>query len=85
MKQARVLCDGCGAVKQQTNHWWIIESLVAGREENAKSYLQIRPWEQDWQNNDAKDVCGERCVSIFVSRWVATGYLEVQETVKADQ
>lgn len=73
MKIHQTVCDVCGAVKKETNHWFKVDVLsgffriVSTR--NAK---------------EGKDICGQECASKLLSQWMATGTIDskaLQEAV----
>jgi hypothetical protein len=64
-----VVCDGCGKVKGDTNHWWKV--LV---DENPKGpYLALTPLDSNWLSGDWTqifDLCGQACVISKLSEWM---------------
>lgn len=78
MMNTVVVCDCCGAPKKEANHWWRIHftpELAGGVVE-----LRIMAAGDSHGTNPAfdADVCGQACVSKFVSRWLDHGNFEEQ-------
>jgi len=81
MNKTQTICDVCGAVKKETNHWWNVEVISADIVESCFGgktivTLAIRAYDREVARGDAKDACGEKCVTVLVSRFMATGSLE---------
>ena len=53
-------CDGCKAVKKETNHWWIVSVST--------EVLSLMPWNEDVAAQEGiYHLCGGECVSKFLS------------------
>jgi hypothetical protein len=73
-------CDGCGTIKNETNHWWVLRTvnLIGTMSNQRNANLMIIPFElrtPSTEYND-KEVCGAKCVANFVSKWMTAGTLE---------
>jgi len=69
---SQIICDGCQAVKKQTNHWY---TLVFNQEHQAC----LRPMEMTpahLTESDARGIqyfCGRRCVGeALTAGWIAS-------------
>jgi len=66
---SQIICDGCQAVKKETNHWY---TLVLNQEHQAC----LRPMAMtpsDLTESDARGMqyfCGRRCVGEALDRWM---------------
>ena len=67
----QVICDGCGAVKKEVNHWYVLSTNEHG------AYLE--PFEMalqnaanPWMSGDQEMFCGRLCVMEALSRWMET-------------
>src|SRR5262249_12288070 len=63
-------CDSCGALKGETNHWWIIEPPIS-----QVWSLSIEPWEDTAAHKAGfEHYCGAACVqkrvALFLSETV---------------
>jgi hypothetical protein len=67
--QTSAICDFCGKVKGETNHWWCV-SLIR----NGEDLRIIKHWYG--HDHGVKDACSESCVTKAVSRFMATRKLE---------
>ena len=58
-RPVQIVCDGCGKVKQQSNHWWIVavepQALLVASDD-------LRP-----QIQAQFDFCGTECALKFIS------------------
>ena len=48
----KVLCEGCGAEKKETNHWYMVGKLA--------DKFTLLPWHEKSQRN-YRHVCGQMC------------------------
>ncbi len=66
-KVQSIVCDGCGKVKGESNHWWWVAWDV-----NGEPQLFILPsgkeWEEHWDH--VFDLCGQACVIAKLSEWM---------------
>jgi hypothetical protein len=61
-----IVCDGCGAVKKEANHWYTLEFL-----ESAEA--TVRPMAMSALRSEStalKYYCGRRCVVESLDRWM---------------
>jgi hypothetical protein len=66
---SQILCDGCQAVKKQTNHWYTL--VISDGHEACLRPMAMTPIELF--QADAHGVqyfCGRRCVSEALDRWM---------------
>jgi hypothetical protein len=62
----QTLCDGCGMVKKEANHWYTLEFV-------GTSEAKVRPMGPAPASMDAhhlKYFCGRRCVAESLDRWM---------------
>ena len=62
----QTVCDGCGMVKKEANHWYTLE--FAGTSE-----VKVRPMGPSPASVDAQNVkymCGRRCIAESLDRWM---------------
>ena len=61
MRQTVYTCDGCGRVKQESNHWLHVEW---GKGHG--TYFHVTEWEpmseNTYTNHDLLDICGAECL-----------------------
>ena len=63
----QIKCDICGAVKQQTNHWYLADISIDN------GLLDIRPFDlQMAQEFNLSILCGEACVHKYISQNLAS-------------
>lgn len=56
-------CDQCGAERQKTNHWFVVEESSGGE-------LLLTKWNVDIaRHNGAKHICGRACLTKLVEVW----------------
>ena len=63
------ICDFCGKIKGETNHWWTVllrPAVLSGKPE-------IAIFER---TGGGKDACGHQCVTQAVARFLDHGSLE---------
>jgi hypothetical protein len=66
---SQILCDGCQAVKKQTNHWYTL--VINEKQEACLRPMAMTPF--DLLQADVAGVqylCGRRCVSEALDRWM---------------
>ena len=64
--ETKIICDVCGAVRGETNHWFSIYTYPA-----TDGVLMIRQFATDRPEH----VCGQQCAHALLDRWLATGML----------
>lgn len=64
MRYTTYKCDECGALKKQTNHWWVI-TQTPGTDGN----LTITPMPPNLPD-ETVTVCGRECAQKAVERWM---------------
>lgn len=58
MRAVRVTCDGCGAIKGDTNHWLAMQA----DDDPEESYISLGIASFNNASQDAKHYCGEQCL-----------------------
>lgn len=82
MTGTQTICDVCGAQKGETNHWFVTfrdsETFHAARlpgdapiRVGASAFIAEN--EKLAQFDVFHDICGEHCLAVELSRWVAAG------------
>ena len=62
----QTVCDGCGMVKKEANHWYTLELM-------GTSEAKIRPMSPAPASvcvQDLKYLCGRRCIAESLDRWM---------------
>jgi hypothetical protein len=62
----QTICDGCGTVKKDANHWYTVEFT-------GMSEAKVRPMSPSPASVDArhlKYMCGRRCIAESLDRWM---------------
>ena len=62
----QTICDGCGMVKKEANHWYTIEF-------SGTSEVKIRPMGPSPASIEGKHLtylCGRRCIAESLDRWM---------------
>ena len=62
----QTICDGCGMVKKDANHWYTLEFT-------GMSEAKVRPMGPSPVSVDAKHLtylCGRRCIAESLDRWM---------------
>ncbi len=74
MKEESYVCDcGCGARKQQSNHWWVMVLTPRG----SKHTIELGPWGDGIaEQKGVIHLAGRDCVIKLVERFMETGSLE---------
>jgi hypothetical protein len=72
-KRTQVVCDVCGAVKRDVNHWWKVQAVEGA--------LLIAKFDDGL--DDAVDVCGQEHVILCVNRYMDHGNLEERNIEQA--
>lgn len=54
-------CDECGALKKETNGWWLVDPVPGA--------IVVRIWNHP-QLDDMKHLCGIECTQRFIARWM---------------
>lgn len=74
-----IVCDApkCTAVKQETNHWWILrKSVIAG------AFLAL-PIEGSGYFDDDLHICGSPCLHSAMEAWIQS-HTDQSSTVKQE-
>ena len=60
------VCDGCGAIKKEVNHWWNVR--VGDHYQTKSPVMEIQT-----HRHPTSDItlCGIECVQKFASQWMA--------------
>jgi hypothetical protein len=63
-------CDGCGALKKDVNHWWMLQRFIEG----AINVL-VLPWDEKAAAESAasqhtKHACGRECAHKLLDQWM---------------
>jgi hypothetical protein len=67
MRNQQVICDVCGRMKADTNHWFIVltrgdSSGIGFAPASAEPYVD--------HSNNLEHVCGEMCLHVRLTRWI---------------
>lgn len=70
-----IVCDGCGVVKKQTNHWYRLAQGKKGLTltESSGDYLTPKDYETGSSGVSLHDLCGSACVIKKVSEFLSKG------------
>lgn len=69
---AQIVCDGCGTVKKETNHWYTL--CTDGRGACLRPLEVARDWEtQKSARSSIQYFCGRFCALEAISKWMGTG------------
>jgi hypothetical protein len=75
---SQILCDGCQAVKKQTNHWYTL--FINDKHEACLRPMAMTPVELCQADvAGVQYLCGRRCVSEALDRWM-DGLMAVQDS-----
>lgn len=69
--ETKYVCDVCGAVRGEANHWFIL-GLNDGEE---SSSIAVWPFDIDELYEGQRHVCGQKCAHALLDRWLTTGGL----------
>ena len=61
-------CNGCGAVKRETNHWYLLFIRNAGDVQ----FVAVSEWSEGDLGEADACACGEKCSHMLLSRWFET-------------
>lgn len=67
MKVESYKCDGCGKMKGETNHWWI---MYASRDLDNAPMFQIYTWPSGTPSDGVKHICSQECAIKTISEWL---------------
>jgi len=73
------ICNICGTVKLESNHWWMITlgNVLCFDEGQPSRRFTLLPWNEDQSRNpDVYHVCGEGCASKALERFMSSGNLD---------
>jgi hypothetical protein len=77
-------CSVCGAVKGETNHWFLVHASEAWTEGPKRApeldSLEINHFRE---RERGEPVCGNNCAQKLVERWLQTGSLEAPRAAGA--
>lgn len=76
------VCDVCGVVKKETNHWWKVALLEIPNESPVIIIAPASTSIADYDNIDEKslrDVCGQEHAQRLLNRYLDHGDLEEAE------
>ena len=59
------VCDICGGLKKQSNHWWQMEISIPLCTDRIYT---VRPWGQSTMQDGVLDLCGEQCLTTAEER-----------------
>jgi hypothetical protein len=77
-------CAVCGALKRQTNHWWLVWIAEIISSEGHRSELEITAWTPELCKSERRSAaCGSNCTQKLVERWLMYGRLEPHSTAFA--
>jgi hypothetical protein len=78
-RPVQIVCDGCGKVKQDSNHWWM--AAQQSREASAGKF-KLALYDHDAKESDIfgqltgwtfYDFCGQDCALKFISEQMSKG------------
>lgn len=81
-----IVCDICGTVKGETNHWFIVDIRKEDKLENDPGFHIVQAnfiKREHLDLEEAKDVCGQTCAMKLFSQWM-TDAQTAQETSAVD-
>jgi hypothetical protein len=58
-----IVCDGCGKVKGETNHWYMVSNID-------DEFVLTRWIEADQDSYSVSHLCGQACVISKLSEWM---------------
>ena len=65
-RQISIVCDQCGTIKGESNHWWSI-----GMSEGESADFVIRPGSITGTSADTSlDCCSEECAHRLLGKWM---------------
>lgn len=88
MKQVTTICDECSAPKGEANKWLKVGVLFMGGPGGLRSCNRFCASESDDFPSGAKeegDVCGRSCAMKAFQRWMETGSIYKEQTVKEQE
>lgn len=60
-------CDQCGAIRQDSNHWFVVGQSNGGE-------MLLTNWNPNIaQHDEAQHICGAGCLLKVVDAWAAKG------------
>jgi len=67
-RPTQVVCDGCGKVKQDVNHWWVVAQLTHNSQ-RPKGAFVVWPMQdiELYEAYEPMDFCGQDCALKFIS------------------
>jgi hypothetical protein len=71
MIKLAIICDKCGTMKGDTNHWWsiiVVDGLFSARQFSLES---------DSSNENIKHTCGSACSQYYFDMYLTYGQLEL--------
>ena len=70
-------CAVCGALKRETNHWWLVFVLLGVDLLLLQRSLAVTEWRSDIAGNAGyRPTCGCNCTQKLVERWLTTSSLD---------
>jgi hypothetical protein len=73
-RPVQIVCDGCGKVKQDSNHWWIVgypfRRMGHGVTLVVASTDDVDLWDDQF---NLLDFCGQDCALKFISEQMSKG------------
>lgn len=72
-REERIICDQCGAVKKETNHWYSADVSAHG------IFLLGPPGSI---SSVAQDICGHQCAIAALNQFLQTGSLQTGKIEK---
>lgn len=82
MKIHQTVCDVCGAVKGESNHWFKAVIITDEKGDPANASPRSYPLSPAFAIRAAKDyasgkdLCGQACAAKLLSQWMATGEID---------
>lgn len=73
MKIHQTVCDVCGAVKKETNHWFKVYLNKSSVPLAMDFAFTVEHWREQ---ATGKDICGQECSIKLFSLWLATDSID---------
>mgnify|MGYP001544478491 CR=1 FL=1 len=79
------ICDICGNIKLESNHWWMVSlgDVFCFEEGQPARHFTLVPWDAaESRNPKVHHICGEGCATKALERFMSSGTLS-QEVSRA--
>jgi hypothetical protein len=71
MKIEKIICDHCGRIKDESNHWYRVQS--------GRNGFHLYSSDADPTDDDLQDYCSDNCVMIVISQFMNKKPIEDDE------